>query len=502
MSNQLVLTVRFLHPYSHGRGESGDPEWPPSPLRLLQALLAAAASHWNERQELIHAVPAMRWLESLPPPVIKAVVGIPSKVRTQFYVPDNTTELLVPAWKKGELDKVPKRTEKVVRSTHLLGEAIHYLFELPAGECPHLEILRTAARSITHLGWGIDMAVGDATIIDAVQATELEGIRWHPSSAGGIPLRVPKVGTLDDLARKHTDFLSRITEDGFRPVPPLRVFDIVRYRRDTDALPRHFAVFKLVDENDDTVAYPQSKFIHIAGMVRHLAIDLMKKNPPRDLRGYTQEKWVEHYVAGHQSNNEKSTGVPHSQFSYVPLPSIGHAHTNPSVRRTMVVAPLGDESWLRHLQQRLDGLSLKPLPDTTLPPGTRLELVPKDRADGVREAYTCDSHRWASVTPVILPGHDDHKPNKTRKLIEKALAQSGIDQLCTFEWSPFSRFRKSFSAHKYDKNKRLIGYNRPDHLSNQSAVHLQLEFKEKFPGPITIGAGRHCGFGLFAAVDE
>lgn len=285
--------------------------------------------------------------------------------------------------------------------------------------------------------------------------------------------------------------------------------------------PRPHAVFRLVDGNDDQYAYSQSKLIHVAGMVRHLAIERMKQSPPRVLRGADSADWVRAYVAGHQSKEDKEAGVPHTQFSYVPLQSIGHEHTDPAVRRVMIVAPFGDEAWLEHLAVRLDGQELKPLPGTHLPPGTRLDRIANRTSDGVRYAYTQPAAEWASVTPVILPGHDDHKPEKTRKLILKALAQSGIDQPCEFDWSPYSRFRKMLGAPKYVRDasapggKRPVNYIRPDHLLEQTAVHLTLRFGHRenpedsgslwipadppVPGPLTIGAGRHCGFGLMAA---
>jgi CRISPR-associated protein Csb2 len=37
------LTFTFVGPYAHGVDGRGDPEWPPSPLRAFQALVAAAA---------------------------------------------------------------------------------------------------------------------------------------------------------------------------------------------------------------------------------------------------------------------------------------------------------------------------------------------------------------------------------------------------------------------------------------------------------------------------
>jgi CRISPR-associated protein Csb2 len=294
----------------------------------------------------------------------------------------------------------------------------------------------------------------------------------------------------------------------------------------TAGISRPIAVFKLIDGNDDTVAYSQSKLIHIVGMVKHLAIERMTlyPPPPRDLRGRTAEQWIDQYVAGHQSPESKATNAPHTQFSYIPLQSIGNPNTDPGIRRVMIVAPLGDDFWLEHLARYLDDQPLKPLPNTTLAPGTRLERIDDHHKDGVRDAYLGASVTWASVTPVILPGHDDHKPTKTRSLIRKALQQSGVEQPCEFEWSAFSQFRKMLPAHKYRKDpndpskKILINYVRPNHLLDLSAVHLTIRFGQRedpndekshwipsaipIPGPLTIGAGRHCGFGLMAAIND
>jgi CRISPR-associated protein Csb2 len=294
-----------------------------------------------------------------------------------------------------------------------------------------------------------------------------------------------------------------------RPYPPLTDAGVglLRYRRDSDPMPRPHTIFKLVDDDYDTVAYHHARLIHVAGMVRHAAIELMSRNPPRDLRGFSSHEWVDQYVAGHLPRGDESDGRSHAQLSYVPLPSTGHAHADPAVRRVMIVAPLGDEAWLDHLTERLDGQPLEPLPGTTLQRGTYLQRILDKRQDGVRDAYTRESRSWASFTPVILPGHDDRKPDKTRKLILKALAQSGMDQPCQFEWGSFSAFPKSFSAHKYVRDesardgKQPVGYVRPNHLLHQSAVHLRLRFDDPVSGPIIIGAGRHCGFGLLACAD-
>lgn len=507
MTNVLHISVRFLDPVPvfHGRRDESEPEWPPSPLRLFQSLVDAAACRWGESKKFIeHVRPALEWLQQLQP---TAIVTPSHRVGTPFRiaVPNNDWDSPARLWAAGREPVKPHRPIdlKTMKSLHPIrlicandGEhTLHYLYSLPDGSCPYLAFLTAAARSITHLGWGIDMAVGDASLLTAELAGQLQGIRWQPSHTGGTPLRVPKAGTLDDLIRKHTDFLNRVTDDGFRPVPPLRVFDIVRYRSQYEPAQRPFRLFDLRSVDDSHFRYSHRQLVHLAGMVRHLAIGAMRVSPPAGVA----DDWVETYVAGHVKEGEQE----HRQFSYLPLPSMGHQHADPGVRRIMIAAAPGDDVWLDHVTRHLAGRQLEPLRGDEFGDDDPPFLVPI-RGDSVSRRYTQACEIWHSFTPVILPGHDDHKPEKTRKLIEKALRQSGIDQPCEFEWSAFSQFPKSFSAHKYDRNGQLNGYVRPDHLLSQTAVHMTLRFKDgmKMPGPVAIGAGRHCGFGLFAAVDS
>ena len=505
MSNILCVTVRFMapDPTFHGTRDGGQPEWPPSPLRLFQALMDAAASRWREQSFAEHVKPAFEWFERLDHPTIFAP-GHHVESAFRIAVPNNDLDSPARVWAKGGEPVKPHRpidlkTMKTVWPSRLFCDdknenALHYLYPLSGGYCPHLDVLTDAARAITHLGWGVNMAAGDAGIVTDEQAAELSGHGWQPSTVGGVPLRTPRPGTLDDLIRKHCDFLGRLTSSGFRPVPPLRVFDVVRYRRLDQPLQRPYRVFKLRRTDDSPFRYPPRKLIHIAGMLRHLAIAVMKASPPTGVGS----DWVETFVAGHAAAD-----VPeHRQLSYLPLPSIGHIYTDPGVRRIMIAAPSGDDAWLSHVARYLAGRMLEPLRGDEFAGKDPPLLVPV-RYDNIARRYTQPSNAWASVTPVILPGHDDHKPEKTRRLIEKALQQSEVDQPCEFEWSAFSRFPKSLSAHKYDRDKRPSGYIRPGHLQSQTAVHLTLRFNDnlKVPGPLAIGAGRHCGLGLMAAVE-
>jgi CRISPR-associated protein Csb2 len=280
---------------------------------------------------------------------------------------------------------------------------------------------------------------------------------------------------MSDLRRTHLSALSRTEAE-----KPLRNAE--------RPLGRPAVVFALRTGDDDGYPYPHAKLIHIAGMTRSAAIKAMQAYPPEDL-GEGADVWVETFVAGHRA--EGADG--HKQFSYIPLPSIGHEHADAMIRRVMIAAPFGHELHLRHLADQLDGEQLQPKGG-----GQGAVLYPQ-RLDGVTRQYLGLSKLWATVTPIILPGHDDHKPDKTVKLIERALRQSGIDQPCRFTWGAIPNFEHCLTPHKYDRNGRPTGYHRPQHLEALTAVHVRLRFENLVAGPLSIGAGRHCGLGVLAA---
>jgi len=500
MADYLCLSINFLDRQFHGRADGGEPEWPPSPLRLFQAIVAAGAAPTGDIDQL---VPALRWFERLSPPTIIAPAGCVGQAY-RLSVPNNAMDLVVKAWAKGnyhgsgDASPATHRTMKAVRPIHLLdSDQVHYYWEvppdLPDKDRAHLDLIRRAVRSIVALGWGVDLVVADGRLVGPDGLEGLSGERWVPALAGATTtLRVPASGTLDALCNRHRAFLNRVADGGFTPVAPLKTFRRFGYRRSTDPVPRPYAIFELRNDDDTRFGYPQSRLIHVAGMVRHLAIKLLTASPPNVA---DPAEWIESYVAGHRS----ADAPEHRQLSYMPLPSIGTPHTDPAVRRLMIVAPVGDDHLLEHLARLLSGQSLIATPETRLqhPP-----ILARYHQDSMSRLFTGAFTTWASVTPVILPGHDDHKPAKTQALIERALRQAGIEQACEYEWSAFSWFPKALSSHKYGRDKRPTGYIRPDHLLTQTAVHLKLQFDREIPGPVLIGAGRHCGLGIFAALGD
>ncbi|MBX3364025.1 MAG: type I-U CRISPR-associated protein Cas5/Cas6 [Phycisphaeraceae bacterium] len=499
----LLVTVRFLDDRYHGLlARGGPPEWPPSPFRLFCALVAGVA-----RRGELDAAPgrALSWLQSLQPPVIVAPKSRTGRVITRF-VPNN------------DGDEKPDRQERLTGKPTIptlmrfgadAKPEVHYLWDIhDQPEVPFAGLCE-AARSLTTLGWGIDMAFADARLIDHAKAESLGGVRWLPKpgvwrNAG--MLRVPAVDcehgecTLSNLRHCHQTAVNRI-EHGqpLHSVEEPRVFDRVFYASSERPISRPYRLFELRTSDGERYRHPPSRLMHLAGMVRHLAIEQMKRFPSSLVAdGFDDhDDWVQRYIAGHARND----GTPHRQLSYLPLPSIGHEHTDPGVRRVMIAGPVGDDVLLAYVARRLAGQTLRPRQGNEFDGREPPMLVPIPcSGDGVTRCYTEPSDEWHSFTPVVLPGHDDHKMGKRRALIERTLAQSGVDHPCEFEWSPISRFPKAYSAYKYDRAKRPVGFLRPAHLLSQTAVHLTIRFNDGLlvPGPLAIGAGRHCGLGLFA----
>lgn len=493
MPNNFHLKVKLLDAVFHGRGDAGKPEWPPSPLRLFQALLAAAASHWREPQFSELVVPALEWLEQLQPPAIVAAVGKPASAAYRLYVPNNAADLVAAAWSRGNTDAsvAEHRVEKDVRPTRLIGgDSVHYLWDLPESVpdevAGYLETLAAAARSVTHLGWGVDIVAANAKVVSADETTKLHGQVWRPGSMGGTPLRTPITGTLAALVHRHGRFLARLAAEAFQPVPPLSAFRVVGYRRATDPLARPFVAFKLLHPEHDRFAYFSATAANcVAAMTRHAAADAAKHQP---------REWVVSYVHGHRTAGDDMK----PRFSYLPLPSIEprgeRAHVVGAVRRVVVAELIENpKSHLLWARQMLPGQFLIDEESKN----KRAMLAPLNDNDNVVRRYTGSSETWATVSPVVLPGSDEGKFAKAEKLFFKAFRHAGYspEALAEFDFRNVSFWPGGDLA---------LRFQRPNYLKNGcwSVYHVRLRWKQSIKGPLAIGAGRHCGLGIFAAMSE
>jgi CRISPR-associated protein Csb2 len=520
------LSIRLLDGAFHGRGDGGEPEWPPSPLRAFQALVNAAARRWQMNQFECYAGPALRWLEQLESPTVTAPPGRAATRPYRLYVPNNAGDLMVAAWARGndEASMAEHRTEKDVRPTRFAGPGgrplesnpdflpVHYDWSLTPSQYEegktHEGTLKAAARSITHLGWGVDQAVGFAELLSTDPSTDPAAERWLPADAEGtVSLRVPQGGTLANLTEKHGAFLKRLSNESFRPVPPLSAFRVVGYRRATDPPGRAWVAFRIVSADPDSARNP--------------AFDTPRRC--RDVAAWVRkatekvcQEWsdVASFVHGHDPDDNKKPLAGEKadeRFMYLPLPTINRALNRvESIRRVLIAAPAEFRDRVEWVRRRLPGQELVAEEGGEVK-GMLTDLKP----DWVTGQYTGKSAVWSTVTPVVLPGYDD--PDHVRRqlrdnrdatvqkhlleqldrridgLLRKAIRQAGFaDRLAddaVLEWGS-GGFRPGVDLVRH--------YLRPEKMNRFSAYHVRVRFPVAVRGPVAVGAGRYRGLGVFA----
>ena len=491
MLRHLCISVTFLDSYFHGNGDNDEPEWPPSPMRLFQALLSGSRIGCRNREWSDEKVAAFRWLEQRKPPLVISPTGYRVKHAYTLFVPNNDSDR--------KFDRQDRLTSKVVQPHRLTdGDRLHYLWAIEDSDWPssqlQAELLCREARHLLALGWGIDQVVGDGRILTDAEATALRGQLWRSWDghwAGRKTYRVPVIGSLTDLEEVHQSFLGRVNGDQYCPPLKLKKFDTVTYIRQSALAPRPYAVFEL----PQGVSFRQTDAVKAAAMLRSLTCKLAKEDT------YEFPGGSEHYVAGHLKGDDFNQ----SRFSYLPLPTIGHQHADGMIRRFMVAEPFGGDSscagWAQH---RLCNATLRDEDGNER--GILLDIWRAGSGEMIR-CYVGESRTWCSVTPVILPGYDDVKApkrpdkeqlTKAERLLFKCLVHAGIPTESVAE--VFMRRAPFWPGSQHPKH-----YHRPDYLADQRARpgwHVRIAFHEPISGPLAIGAGRHCGLGIFAKLDE
>ncbi|HTA89800.1 MAG TPA: type I-U CRISPR-associated protein Csb2 [Polyangiaceae bacterium] len=505
MSRYLVLSFRFLSPWFHGRGDEGAPEWPPSPMRAFQAVVAAAA-----RAGMLESTrDALTWLEQRAAPLIVAPDARESTVGYRLSVPHNAMDLVGKQWSRGDEGSAAEhRTMKNVRPHRLPEDAVvHYAWQLD-GDAPATPSLIVAARGVVALGWGVDLVVGDGAVVEGARLAELSAQQkvWEPRSDGRLELRAPTRGTLDDLDRRHAAFLSRtsLSDSTLRPPLALSAFAITGYARTDQPSAADIAGFTLMRvESDNFRAFDTARRgMTVAGMLRHAVRTAAE-------RAGWDEARVRASVLGHGDESD-------SRLLLVPVPSIeprDGGETVGAVRRVMVFSTNGrsnDTAWAARVLGGMDLIDEKT-------GEVQAVLAATSRNDRVLNRYVSESFSWATVTPLLLPGHDDpsglrEKLRKTKGgeeqklllgrlmkrregLVRKALRQAGLGDDLAFS-AEIQMSETGFIAGVEKASRYAV----PSHLAKSPRLHVKLTWPVKVAGPLCIGRGRFSGLGLFATM--
>lgn len=472
----LEIHVRFLDDRYHGRND-----WPPDPARLFQALIhggrtGRATASWSVDHEA-----ALEWLAELPSPEIEFR---PARCGQSYrtFVPNNSLD------RTRRSTKTTKEIAPMMLAERSEEPDVIYRWATPesADVASRITRLDELASRILALGWGIDIAAATATM---GQPSVREGYdKYIPTQRGGRPMRTLGPGLLNHLRERHEATRNRITAAGVDPYTRPTDFPATRYRLARDLPQRRFCAFQLQRLDGEPFSMEWRRTAIVAAWLRHMAGVAIREEVGPD-----RKPWIDSYVLGHTKADE--LGI---RLSYLPLPSIGHPHSDGCIRRAMIAEPPGVE---HRNAEAFDLLEIKAAGRELTRAGDQrpeaMLMALRDRDPMVRR-YVRGSHRWRSVTPVILHGYNVGRKGlsvkKTERLLFQSLDASGLPvediTHLSFQTAPYWPGVNAAAAIQV-----------PKHLDGWPRLHVAVDFSREIAGPLAIGLGRHCGVGILAAAD-
>jgi CRISPR-associated protein Csb2 len=466
----LEIEVTFTAGQFHGE------EWPPSPARIFQALVAA--SHRGVHG-LIHRTvrdEALRWLERLEPPLILAPEAVRQGEHLISYVPNNDDELGVDAH---------IRTDKSLGAWFFPeGSAVAYQWQIgaEATAAKQADVIAAMSSLISYVGRTVDLAYARGRLLDGGPSA---GAAWRkrlqPREQGGGRWLAPAAGFLDLLHRRFPRSVS--TE----PPDFTNTRQVTYEAEDILQLGVPVALFEMLRLDGRKLAFDPRDLRQPAGMVRNAMVRWADTTP--GIRPHFAPDQLARFLQGHKSavSNDCSEG---GHFAVVLLPSLNPPTFTADgwLRRVAVigygVASAGDRELFDELTHGLHGALLE---DNGKARGELRRLTPREQ-QRVLGPLAGPARRWRSILPVILTGFT-RKGRSAEACLVRSMVQQGF---CAEDIESVAAFTgpvvpTAQPARAY----RVQGY-----LNTTPRVHAEVVFRRRVSGPLVVGRGRFTGFGL------
>jgi CRISPR-associated protein Csb2 len=476
----LEIHVTFTAGHFHGA------EWPPSPARLFQALVAAThhGAHGLLHTEVRDR--ALEWLEALPLPEIVAINTETSRELLTNYVPNNDD-----GDKRDFREHI--KTAKSLRVHPLPPECrvtYRWKFEPGDGAEKHADAVAAMASLVTYLGRTVDLvyARGDVCAKLSVRSRDDRKV-WPARETPGGAWLAPKPGFLKLCQQRHPRSVTAMPPDFTNS----RQVDYSGSETSRDDAP--LAVLEFFRPDGRRMGFDPRRIREPAGMVRD-AFNRWLAGNPRMAAHYGADR-VARLLLGHRRAGESAPSEG-GHFATVPLPSINPGGTADGwLRRILIIGwgiqDSGDRALFADLVRGLDGMDLH---DRGHPVG-RLQMVPDRLQTSLLAPWMNNrgepARVWRSITPVVLSGYA-RRGRSLEACLARTLAQQGfpaetVESVATFA-GPL--VPTSTAARDY----RVQGY-----LSTTRRVHAEVIFRKPVSGPLIVGRGRFAGLGLFLPAD-
>jgi CRISPR-associated protein Csb2 len=474
---ECCISVTFLAGFYHGE------EWPPSPARLYQAMVAAVMTCGYRIFEPA-VEPALLWIERQPAPRIRCC-GAEQTSSYRIAVPNNDMDVVAWEWKQGRhKDVAVLKTMKQITPWRLPESGPHVQYIWPQSEAagaPPVPALTQASHLLHTLGWGVDMACAD------IGGERIAGELYEPANSGQKRLSTPIPGTLEDLKAAYARFQVRAIRKAVDSSTRPAMLGSQPYRRSGEEY-RPVTFFRLMrpdrEDVDRGFSTPWENCHAVAAWLRHGAAEELRRELPEEV--------IAGYVQGHIESPEADKS---RRISYVPVPTISGPHPDGAIRRAMIVEPADETGEISQLiERKLTGAVL-----TKNGGDKACCLAPPETNDPVFRQYVPKQGRnvWRSVTPVILHGfntgkHGEISVAKTERLLLRAFEMAGFreEQIAGFAFQ---------TGPLWPGTKHSAAIRVPRHLNGYPRIHVEVRFRAPVLGPVLAGIGRHYGIGLFAS---
>ena len=496
----LLISVRFHDGRYHGSGE-----WPPSPARLFQALVAGTARGKNLSED---AALAFEWLENLDAPAIAAPSAF-ARQGFRTFVPNNDLDAVGgdPA-RVGEI-----RAGKIIRArTFDAAVPVLYAWTFEPGPDAerHARAICGIADNLYQLGRGVDMAWAVGEVADEAEARLRAngGSQWRPTQGGdGALLCCPRHGSLASLTRRFEAMRGRFRTIGAGK--KTRQLFAQAPKSDFKQVPYNSpAVFLLFEIRSVAGFAPQllERAVTLTEKVRDLAVKRLKASAWRR-DDPKRETLADKIFIGRDSREADKA----RRIRVAPLPSIGHAQTERSIRRVLITVPPDCDIAASDIAWAFSGLVLDANSETGEVRGDAAELATaSDDAMLAHYGVEKPARLWRTVTPAALPERAARRRIDPARIREEAKggAERAREQAAA-EWTVRQALRHVSVAAPVEKVRvqrepfegrglRAEAFESKQRFVKERLWHVEIAFFEPVSGPLILGDGRYVGLGLMA----